>query len=153
MTFGAGWQDSTDQMAGGKSSVQKEVVEGGAEGSGKSLAISGEIRDGFAYPWAGMMFFPGSKMMAPANLSQFAGISFWTKGDGSTYQLMLFATRLGMIPASKSFTAGPEWQQITVPFADLKLDGTDIVGIFVGGGSAKGAFRFQVDGVKLVPKP
>ena len=52
-----------------------------------------------------------------------------------------------------SFTAGPEWQQITVPFADLKLDGTDIVGIFVGGGPAKGAFRFQVDGVKLVPKP
>ena len=32
--FGSPWTDSTDQLAGGKSVVQKEVVDGGADGSG-----------------------------------------------------------------------------------------------------------------------
>lgn len=150
--FGSGWSESTDQMAGGASVVQKEIVSGGADGSGKSLAISGETKPGFAFPWAGMMLFPGARQMAPADLSKFSGVSFWTKGDGRTYQLLLFATRLGRMPASKSFTAGSEWQRVTVPFSDLGLDGSDILGIFVGGGPALGTFRFQIDGVRLVPK-
>jgi hypothetical protein len=65
---------------------------------------------------------------------------------------MFFATRLGRMPAIKNFTAGPDWTQITVPFAELNLDGSDILGIFVGGGPALGTFRFQVDEVRLVPK-
>jgi imidazolonepropionase-like amidohydrolase len=151
-TFGSGWQESTDQMAGGASVVQKEVVAGGAAGTGKSLAISGEVKAGFAFPWAGMMFLPGAAPMAPANLSSFQGVSFWTKGDGRSYEFMLFATRLGRMPAIKNFTAGPDWTQVTVPFSELNLDGSDILGIFVGGGPALGTFRFQVDEVRLVPK-
>ncbi|MEA2601572.1 MAG: hypothetical protein QOF89_2564 [Acidobacteriota bacterium] len=150
--FGSGWQESTDKLAGGVSVVQKEVVAGGAAGTGKSLAISGEVKAGFAYPWSGMIFFPAPTPMAPVDLSKFSGVSFWTKGDGRTYQLMFFATRLGRMPAQKSFTAGPDWQQVTVPFAELGLDGSDILGIFLGGGPALGTFRFQVDGVRLVPK-
>jgi imidazolonepropionase-like amidohydrolase len=151
-SFGSGWQDSTDKMAGGNSVVQKEIVEGGASGTAKSLAISGEVKAGFGFPWSGEIFLPGTPPMAPADLSKFSGVSFWTRGDGRTYQLMLFATRLGRMPAVKSFTAGPEWQQITVPFSELSLDGSDTLGIFLGGGPALGAFRFQVDEVRLVPK-
>jgi hypothetical protein len=150
--FGAGWIESTDQMAGGASVVQKEVVSEGAAGTARSLAISGETKAGFASPWAGMMFFPGSRQMAPEDLSKFEGISFWTKGDGRSYQILLFATRLGMMPARKEFTAGPEWQQVTASFAELKLDGSDVLGIFIGGGPGLGKFRFQVDDVRLVPK-
>lgn len=150
--FGSGWTESTDQLAGGASVVQKEVVDGGADGSGKSLAISGETKAGFGFPWAGMMFFPGAQEMAPADLSKFSGVSFWTKGDGRTYQLFVFATHLGRIPAQKPFMAGPEWQQVTISFADLGLDGSDVVGIFLGGGQPLGTFRFQIDGVRLVPK-
>ncbi len=150
--FGSGWQESTDKLAGGVSVVQKEVVAGGAAGTGKSLAISGEVKAGFSYPWSGMIFFPAATPMAPVDLSKFSGVSFWTKGDGRAYQLMLFATRLGRMPAQKAFTAGSDWQQVTVPFSELGLDGSDILGIFLGGGPALGTFRFQVDGVKLVPK-
>ena len=94
----------------------------------------------------------GAAPMAPANLAGFQGVSFWTKGDGRSYELMLFATRLGRMPAVKNFTAGPEWTQVTVPFSELSLDGSDILGIFLGGGPALGTFRFQVDEVRLVPK-
>ena len=90
--FGSPWMDSTDQMAGGKSIVKKAVVDGGAEGSGKSLDISGEVREGFAYPWSGVMFLPGTQPMAPVDLSRFSGVSFAAKGEGKAYSFMAFAT-------------------------------------------------------------
>jgi hypothetical protein len=121
--FGSPWTDSTDQLAGGKSVVQKEVVAGGAHGSQKSLAISGEVRQGFAFPWAGLMFLPGPRPMAPTDLSGFGGVSFEAKGEaGATYQFMAFATHLGRMPVQKTFTAGPEWQRVTFSFADLGVE-------------------------------
>ncbi|HET9211127.1 MAG TPA: amidohydrolase family protein [Thermoanaerobaculia bacterium] len=152
-TFGNPWTDSTDQLAGGKSIVKKEVVEGGANGSGKSLAIAGEIKQGFAYPWSGVMFLPGSVPMAPADLSKFGGISFAAKGEeGASYQFMVFATHLGRLPVQKPFTAGPDWKRLRFTFADLGVDGTDLLGFFIGGGPAMGPFRLQIDDVRLEAK-
>jgi imidazolonepropionase-like amidohydrolase len=145
--FGS-WADSTDQLAGGKSVVRSEVVAGGAE-SERSLAISGELKPGFSYPWAGAIFFPGPQPMAPVDLSRFAGISFWAKGESVPYSLLLFATRLGRMPAVKTFEAGLEWKRYTFRFADFGIDGSDVTGIFWGGGPAQGPFRLQIDGVRL----
>ncbi|HTG32747.1 MAG TPA: amidohydrolase family protein [Thermoanaerobaculia bacterium] len=151
--FGSPWTDSTDQLAGGKSIVRKEIVDGGANGSRKSLAISGEVRQGFAFPWAGLMFLPGPQPMAPSDLSAFGGVSFEAKGEaGATYQFMAFATHLGRMPVQRTFTAGPEWKRVTFSFTDLGLDGTDIMGLFVGGGPALGPFRLQIDDARLTPK-
>ncbi len=153
VTFGSPWADSTDTLAGGKSIVKKEVVAGGANGSQKSLEISGEVRQGFAYPWSGVMFLPGATPMAPTDLSKFAGISFAAKGEaGASYQFMVFATHLGRIPAQKTFTAGPEWKRLSFSFADLGVDGKDLMGFFVGGGPALGPFKLRIDDVRLEPK-
>jgi imidazolonepropionase-like amidohydrolase len=153
VTFGSPWTDSTDTLAGGKSIVKKEVVAGGANGSQKSLEISGEVRQGFAYPWSGVMFLPGATPMAPTDLSKFAGISFAAKGDaGASYQFMVFAAHLGRLPAQKTFTAGPEWKRLSFSFADLGVDGKDLMGFFVGGGPALGPFKLQIDDVRLEPK-
>ena len=121
-------------------------------GSDRSLAISGEIRQGFAFPWSGVMFFPGLRPMTPANLSAFEGIAFQAKGDGGTYQLMVFATKLGRIPAVKTFATGADWQRHIFSFADFGLDGSDVTGFVFSGGPAQGAFSFQIDEVGLVPK-
>jgi imidazolonepropionase-like amidohydrolase len=147
--FGSGWVESTDAMAGGKSTVQAKLVEGGAE-SAHSLEISGTIRPGFSYPWAGMLFFPGDKPMAPADLSAARELTFWAKGSGGTFQLMLFAASRGRAPAQQSFTAGPEWKRFSFPLSIFGLDGKDLTGIFFGGGPAEGEFRLQIDGVRLV---
>ena len=149
-SFGS-WSDSTDQLAGGKSVVKSEVVAGGAE-SNRSLAITGETKAGFGFPWAGAIFFPGAQPMAAADLSRFEGFSFWAKGENRPYQLLLFATKLGRMPAVKTFVTGPEWQRYTYRFADFGLDGSDLTGIFWGGGPALGMFRLQIDGVRLEPK-
>jgi hypothetical protein len=149
--FGAGWEESTDAMAGGKSSVQAAVVEGGAEDSRRALEIAGTIRPGFQFPWAGMIFFPGDRPMAPADLSAAQELVFWSKGDGRDCQVMLFAASRGRAPAVQSFTAGPEWTRHAIALSAFGLDGKDVTGIYFGGGRAEGDFRFRIDGVRLSP--
>jgi imidazolonepropionase-like amidohydrolase len=148
--FGAGWSESTDQIAGGKSVAKMVVAPGGPEGSKSALRVSGEVLQGFAFPWSGAMFSPGATPMAPANLSSKKAIQFWTKGDGQTYQVMLFATRLGFRPATQTFVAGPEWKQFTLTFAGFGgLDGSDIMGIAWTAGPKTGPFAFELDNVRL----
>ena len=42
--FGAGWSESTDSIAGGKSTVKFDVVPGGAENPAKSLSVIDQVR-------------------------------------------------------------------------------------------------------------
>src|SRR5262249_34000553 len=93
--FGAGWQVSTDEMRGGKSTAKFRVIDGGAQGSKGCLQVEGEVVAELQYAWAGALFFPGPQPMAPANLSTKKAISFWAKGDGRTYNIMLFAASRG----------------------------------------------------------
>jgi len=147
--FGAGWATSTDAIAGGKSVAKIEVVPGGAEGSKGALRVSGEVLEGFAFPWAGAMFFAGAQPMEPANLASRKSISFWAKGGG-TYQLMVMSKHLGYRPASQNFSAGPEWKQFTFTFQSFgDLDGSDIEAIIWAAGPKPGKFDLLLDNIKL----
>src|SRR5579864_968382 len=146
--FGSGWQVSTDSYMGGKSTAQMHVVEGGAEGSKDALQIEGEIVSN-SIVWAGAMFFPGPHPMAPVNLSGKKSISFWTKGDGAKYSVLVYSQSNGYIPASQTFVAGPEWKKFTMPLADFHTDGHDLMAIFFGAASAPGHFKFMIDNVRL----
>jgi hypothetical protein len=148
--FGAGWMVSTDQIAGGKSSAKMEVVAGGAEGSQRALRVTGDVAEGYAFPWSGVMFSPGAVPMAPVNLSARKAIRFWAKGDGQTYRVMIFSQRLGYRPAMQTFVAGPEWKQVTLPFASFEgIDGSDIMAIVWCGGPKTGTFEFELDNVRI----
>ncbi len=55
--FGAGWFPSNDERMGGKSSVSLTLS--GTEPAGQpALNIDAKVQSGFAYPWAGVAFFP-----------------------------------------------------------------------------------------------
>jgi hypothetical protein len=96
------------------------------------------------------MFFPATTPMAPANLSHFKEIVFWARGDGGEHQLMVFATKLGNIPATYAFIAGPEWREYVVPLATLSgLDGSDIKGVLFSAGAKPGPFRLTIDEVRF----
>jgi hypothetical protein len=100
-----------------------------------------------------MIFLPGAQPMAPVDLSGFSGVEFWAQGDGARdYTLMVFAKRLGRIPAQVTFKAGPEWKKIALPFSDFNVDGSDVTGLFWGAGAPEGTFKLKLDGVRLVPK-
>jgi imidazolonepropionase-like amidohydrolase len=148
--FGSAWQISTDARMGGKSEAAMKVVAPGANGTGGALEVTGVLAGGAPYPWAGPMFFPGATPMAPVDVSRFKEIVFWARGDGGECQLMVFATRLGTIPATYTFTAGAEWKEFVVPFKALSdLDGTDIRGVLFSAGTRPGPFRFAIDEVRF----
>jgi len=152
--FGAGWMVSTDAMLGGKSTAEMSVVAGGAAGSKGALLIRGEIVAAAANPWAGAMFSPGPQPFAPADLSFPKGpqkeISFWAKGDGKTYRIMMFSQSRGTIPALQDFVAGDEWKQYTFPLSSFSgIDGRGIEGILFSAGGDPGKFSFAIDDVRF----
>ncbi|KPK80899.1 MAG: hypothetical protein AMS25_08510 [Gemmatimonas sp. SM23_52] len=148
-SFGFGWSISTDAMIGGRSTAAFEWTEGGAQGSAGSMLISGTVPEGGPFAWAGAMFYPGPRPMSPANLSAREGISFWAKGDGKRYSVMMFAQSLGYRPAIQYFVAEQEWTQYTFRFEQFGIDGHDLTGVFIGGGPEQGDFVLQIDDVRL----
>lgn len=148
--FGVGWMISTDSIAGGKSTGEMKIADGGSNGGKHALEVTGNIDGGLPYAWAGVMWAPGSQPFIPVNLSSKKNISFYTKGDGQTYRVLVFTESGGRIPAQQTFTAGPEWKKISVPFSSFNgTDGHDVGAILFVGGPAVGRFDFEVDDVHL----
>ena len=149
-SLGLGWIVSTDQLAGGQSTAEMKVVDGGANGTAKSLETTGIVAPGLSYAWAGPMFMPGAKSMEPTNLSSAKSLHFWAKGDGKTYHVMIFAQSMGYTPLTVDFVAGSEWKEYTFPFSAFQgIDGHDIMGIAFTAGSAPGPFTLQLDEVSF----
>lgn len=148
--FGS-WQPTTDAMAGGVSTVEYALASGGAAGSPGALAVHGETRAGFAFPWAGMMFFPASQPMQPVDLSSRTELVFQVRGDGRTYQAMLFSgPSMQGRPSMLTFTAGEQWQEVRLPLADFAGADLSLVrGIAFTAGQPAGAFAFRIDQVEL----
>jgi hypothetical protein len=147
--FGTAWMGSTDRFAGGTSTGDIKVTDGGARSSKKALLISGTINSGFTYPWSGAMWSPGRQPMQPVDLSAKTGIRFWSKGDGGTYRVMVFAQAKGMTPVQQEFVAGADWREHVMPWSAFGLDGKGVMAVIFTGGPKAGAFQFQVDDVVL----
>ncbi len=148
--FGSGWQISTDSLIGGTSSASMAVITSGANRSRGALEVTGTIAGGVPVSWAGAMFSPGTPPMAPANLSKFKELVFWTRGDGGDHRVMVFAARLGNIPATQPFKADPEWREVVIPLSSFSgIDGSDLRGVLFSAGSKPGAFRFAIDEVRF----
>jgi len=147
--FGAGWIVSTDAFMGGKSRAELKLAEEGAAGSRQSLLITGTVVGDTLLKWAGAMFSPGKTILAPANLSHKKAISFWAKGQGKKYAVMVFSASRGFIPAVQYFEAGPEWKEYLFPYEKFGTDGHDLTGIFIGMSLENGDFALQVDEVRL----
>jgi imidazolonepropionase-like amidohydrolase len=148
--FGAGWSILTDSILGGKSSAEMKAADEGANGSQHSLEVSGEIDGGLPFAWAGVMFSPGAQVFTPANLSGKKNLTFWAKGDGQTYRVMVFTESGGRVPAVETFAAGKEWKQYTFPLSAFNgTDGHDLAAILFVGGPTAGKFDFQIDDVWL----
>lgn len=148
--FGS-WQATTDQMAGGASTVQHGLVEGGAGGSRGALQVSGEVRPGFAFPWAGVMFFPAAQPMQPVDFSARGELVFHARGDGRNYSAMLFSgpSMQGM-PSVQPFVAGPEWTEVRLPLSGFAGgDPSQLRGIAFTAGQPHGSFEFRIDHVEL----
>jgi beta-glucosidase len=150
-SYGA-WLATGDGQMGGKSTSSMDIIQPGADGTKGALEVKGEVVAGGPYPWAGLLFAPGSAPMQPANLSKKSTIGFWAKGDGQTYTLVVLTEARsgssGEMPAMTTFAAGPEWKQYSFPFSAFETDGSDLSGIgFIRG--QPGKFEFQIDQMEI----
>lgn len=147
--IGAGWAPSTDQFAGGKSTVELKVQEPGADGQ-RPVAVSAKVLPGFAYPWAGLAFMPGAQIMLPADLSGAKVLRFRVKGDGRRYNVAVLSSGLN-IPVSQGFEASAEWKEVALPFERFKgIDFGAVTMIAFNAGPALGEYQFQIADVRLV---
>jgi hypothetical protein len=148
--FGSGWQISTDSLMGGKSAATMKIVADGANGSRGALEATGTIAEGAPFPWAGPMFFAGTPTMSPVNLSKFKELTFWARGDGAGLQVMVFATRLGNVPATQIVKIGPEWREIVLPLSSFSgMDGSDLRAVLFSAAAKAGSFTFAIDSVRF----
>ncbi|HEX4004798.1 MAG TPA: CIA30 family protein [Acidobacteriaceae bacterium] len=146
------WMPASDSMQGGKSNSAIAIVSPGADNSKGALQVTGEVMTGSQYPFAGVMFTPGSHPMEPTNLSAKKEIRFWAKGDGHSYTfLVLTAKRSGQngMPAMVTFTAGPQWKQYTFPFSAFETDGSDLSALAFAAVQNPGKFSFEIDQVEI----
>ncbi|RZA36625.1 MAG: amidohydrolase [Lysobacteraceae bacterium] len=147
--FGIGWGPSTDSFAGGKSTVKLAPQPALADGQ-VPLAIDAKVAPGLPFAWSGVAFMPGAQPMQAANLSAAKVVRFKTRGDGKTYQMMAMSQGVQM-PGAKSFTAGPEWTEVTIPFSELKgIDPAAIVMLGFNAGPQPGDYRFEIADVRLL---
>ncbi|MBJ6981590.1 CIA30 family protein [Luteimonas sp. MC1572] len=149
--FGHGWQLTTDAMAGGTSVADQAWAAGGAAGSRGALRVAGEIRPGFAFPWAGTMFHPGAQPMQPVDASARSELVFQARGDGRGYQVMLFSgPSMQALPSMQAFTAGPEWREVRIPLASFAgADVATLRAVAITAGQPQGAFELYIDQVEL----
>jgi len=143
------WIAASDTMSGGKSTSSISVVEPGADNTKGAMRVTGEVvkSDG-PFLFAGALYSPGAGPMQPANLSSKKEISFWAKGDGQTYTLMVLTEsqrNSSAEPAMTSFVAGPKWKQYTFPFTAFDTDGSDLSGIGFLRTLEPGKFQIEID--------
>jgi len=148
--FGLGWGPSTDSFAGGKSTVKLAPQPALPDGQ-VPLAIDATVAPGLPFAWSGVAFMPGAQPMQPANLSAARQVRFKVRGDGKTYQMMAMSQGVQM-PGAKSFVAGPEWTEVTIPFSDLKgVDPAAVTMLGFNAGPQPGEYRFEIADVRLLP--
>ncbi len=148
--YGQPWIATTDQIAGGASTAVFALVAGGAQSTKGALDVRGEIKPGFAFPWAGVLFFPGAQPMAAVDFSAKKEIVLFARGDGRTYSVMLFSGANPSMPALHPFVAGAAWQEIHVPLTSFAGgDPAHVAGIAFCAGGPTGKFDLVIDQVVI----
>jgi imidazolonepropionase-like amidohydrolase len=146
-TYGNGWEISTDALIGGASTAVLDMVGGGARGTSGALEMSGEIKAGAAYPWAGVLF-PVVGGMLSRDYSAKQALVFWAKGDRPGV-IMLFSGG-AVTPAIVPFAASTEWAEFRVPlasFPDADLERVRAFGFVAS--NPPGKFRLRIDEVEI----
>ena len=149
--FGSGWSLWTDTRRGGKSTARAEVVPGGADGSGFSLAVTGELVpvSPFLPLEAGMYLALGEAAGMPTNLSAWTGITFEIKADSRRYSLAIDAGYPLKAWPKIEFVAESSWQHMHIPFAVFGAINTHRFRGVLFTATDPGPFRFQIDRVRL----
>lgn len=150
--FGSGWHPVDDSRMGGKSHIDVNLAEQGPDGMNgpAALTLNVSIASGFAYPWAGLSFFPGNTPMEAADISAANTLRFKVRGDGKEYKVGI-SVEGSYIPISVPFKATEEWREVSIPFTQFKgMDPSIVTIIGFNAGPQTGEYRFQLADIRLL---
>lgn len=96
----------------------------------------------------------------PVDVSPYAALRFWAKGDGTPVRLLLETGSVADSDYHQAvFTPDNEWRQYILPLADfaqqgygapVPFTGTDVIAVvWINAGSADGSFQLSVDSVSF----
>lgn len=138
----AAWASTTDEMMGGASEAELEVVEG-------VLVVRGEVKPGFAFPWAGAAVGLG-RDGGTADLSSLQELRFRVRGGGVRARVMLITAGGAGPPPTVSFPAGEAWAEQRLALADFGgADLSQVQAIAFVAGPAPGRFELRLDDVEV----
>lgn len=164
---GSRWHAVDDSAAGGASKAKIGRVDGGAASTRAALHIVGEAKlKDFPFPFAGARLALGKVIdgePTPVDISGYAGIEFWAKGDGKPYLLRVLSTTVKDYDYHYfNFTSERAWKKYRVPFSSLQQfpwgekiawSGKDITALmftnYSAPGEEPGAIELFLDEVQL----
>jgi len=149
--YGMGMVALGDERQGGSSTAAQRLVAGGAGGTAGALEVTGDLKPGAQYPFAGTYFFPeGQPMEGLMDYSGRKTLSFHARGDGRRYTFMVFTGTTMGIPLMYNFQAGPEWRKYELNLADFSAhDFKRVRGMAFGAMGMDGPFQFQIDDLRI----
>lgn len=147
--FGGGWMPSTDQFAGGKSSVKLDALPALPDGQ-VPLAVQATVAPGLPFAWSSVAFMPGAQPMQAADLSAARTLRFKVRGDGKTYQVLMMGAG-NMRPSSVPFVARAEWEEVSIPMSAFAgIDPAAVAMLGFSAGPQPGEYRFELVDVRLL---
>jgi Complex I intermediate-associated protein 30 (CIA30) len=142
------WSETTDAIMGGKSSVALSLS-GTAPNGQPALLVTGDVKQGAFGQWSGISYMP-TPTFSPANLSGANRIKFRARGQGAAFGLMGFSSAGGQIPAMAPFSVGPDWAEISIPFAAMQnFDASGATMLAITALQA-GPYNLEIADVRLV---
>jgi ABC-2 type transport system permease protein len=154
-SYGMGWHAADDKMRGGNSTITQRLVGGGAQNSKSALEVTGEVGTAIQYPFVGTSFIPNGSQDVPfekQGLMDYSGkttLSFYVRGDGQMYTVVFIGPVMEGMPGMYGFVAGADWQEVRIPLKDVANADLRRVKLISIGSMNPGAFRFQIDNVRL----
>ncbi len=149
--MGTGIGESTDQFAGGKSTVELTLIKDHQATANQYLKVNGEVKSGFMFPWSGFSYLLGATQKSGVDLSKVTSLKFRAKGDSQTNQLSVLIFQTGSFrPIQKDLKLSESWQDFELVLSEVKnLDTTDIANISIVRAQSIGKFEFMLDDLRF----
>jgi imidazolonepropionase-like amidohydrolase len=155
--MGSGLAETTDQFAGGKSSVVLALEDRKNPDStpqttpSRHLHISGELRAGFMFPWSGVAYMLGESMQQGVDLSNVDYLVLDAKGGSQTEQISVLLFQAGSLsPLQVDVKISSTWKSYRIDLNAVdNLDRTNLTNISIVRAQSLGNFEFMIDNLKF----
>jgi hypothetical protein len=120
--LGGVWQVEQDGHKLGTKLKNKDkfIVKGGPNGSRNCARIHGHFGKNVA-PWPFTSIYTSLDAQGPADLSSFKAIEFMAKGNGKTYDVLIYLSQVADFAHYRHpFKAPANWAKVRLEFRDFK---------------------------------